>query len=96
MRARKRYLGQMDSTLREWSLQIADLEWKGLSGEPEQRARVAGRVVALRQQRDAYEAGMSEIRDTNAGMFREGRSRAERLAAEFRRIYIQSASRFAG
>jgi hypothetical protein len=93
--ARRRYLKQMAATLEEWSGQIADLEAKARSAGGEQLLLVGSRIAALCERRAAYQAHMNGTRDTSAGMLGDMRESAERIAVEFRRIYVQSESRFA-
>jgi hypothetical protein len=95
MAARRRHLERMAATLDEWSGQIADLEAKARSAGGEQHLLIGRRIAALCERRAAYRAQMDATRDTSAGMLRGMRKDARRIAAEFRRIYIQSASRFA-
>jgi hypothetical protein len=92
--ARKRYLDRMSATLEEWSTQIADLQAKARSAGGEQQQLISRRIAALYEQRTGYLAHMNETRDTSAGMLRDMEKGAKRIAAEFRRIYVQSASRF--
>ena len=51
-------------------------------------------LTALRQQRRAYEAQMAATRGASAAVFRDIQRGAARIAGEFRRLYLQTASRF--
>ena len=95
MRTRKGYGDRMAATLEEWSAQIADLQAKARSAGGEQRARIGRQVAALQQQRAEYAEQMRKTRDTGEAVFRDTRQDAERIAAEFRKTYVQAASRFA-
>jgi hypothetical protein len=96
MAARKRHLGRMSLTLEQWSAQIADLAAKARSASGEQQLRIGRQMAALQQQRARYQANMDDTREASAGMLREMEKGATRIAGEFRRIYIQAASRFPG
>ena len=52
-------------------------------------------MAALQQQRTEYAQQMWKTRDTRAAVFRDMRQSAERMAAEFRKTYMQATSRFA-
>ena len=52
-------------------------------------------MAALRQQRTEYAEQMRKTRDTSEAVFRDMRQSAERMAAEFRKTYVQAAGRFA-
>jgi hypothetical protein len=91
---RKRYLEAMAATLEVWAVQIGDLQVKARSARGEQRVMIDRQIVALGQERLKYESRMNDTRDTSAGMLREMRKAAEPVAAEFRRLYVQTASRF--
>jgi hypothetical protein len=95
MRTRKRYSDQMAATLKEWSAHIADLQMKARTAGGEQQARIGRQVAALQQQRTEYAEQMLKTRDTKAAVFRDMRRGAERMAAEFRKTYMQATSRFA-
>jgi hypothetical protein len=95
MTTRKRYSDRMAATLKEWSAQIADLQAKARSAGGEQQARIGRQVAALQQQRAGYAEQMRKTRDTSEAVFRDMRQGAERMAAEFRKTYVQTASRFA-
>jgi hypothetical protein len=85
----------MAATLEAWAGQIADLQAKARTAGAEQRLLVSSQIAALRQQRRAYEAQMAETRGVSATVFRDMQRGAARTAAEFRRLYLQTASRFA-
>jgi conjugal transfer/entry exclusion protein len=91
----KRYSDRMAATLKEWSAQIADLQAKARSAGGEQQAQIGRQVAALQQQRTEYAEQMRKTRDTSEAVFRDMRQGAERMAAEFRKTYVQAASRFA-
>jgi hypothetical protein len=95
MRTRKGYGGRMAATLEEWSAQIADLQAKARSAGDEQRARIGHQVAALQRRRTEYAEQMGKTRDTSEAVFRDMRLGAERIAVEFRKTYVQAASRFA-
>jgi ERCC4-related helicase len=95
MTTRKRYSDRMAATLKAWSAQIADLQAKARSAGGEQQARIGRQVADLQQQRTEYAEQMSKTRDTRAAVFRDMRRGAERIAAEFRKTYVQATSRFA-
>ena len=92
---RKQDLQHMAATLEAWAGQIADLQAKARTAGAEQRLVVSGQIAALRQQRRAYEAQMADTRGASAAVFRDMQLGAERTAGEFRRLYLQTASRFA-
>jgi hypothetical protein len=52
-------------------------------------------VAALQRRRTEYAEQMGRTRDTSEAVFRDMRRGAERIAAEFRKTYVQAASRFA-
>ena len=83
MTTRKRYSDRMAATLKAWSAQIADRQANGR------------KVADLQQQRTEYAQQMWKTRDTRAAVFRDMRQGAERMAAEFRKTYMQATSRFA-
>ena len=60
----------------------------------EQQLVMSGQIAALRQQRRAYEAQMADTRGASAAVFRDMQRGAERMAEEFRKLYLQTASRF--
>ena len=95
MTTRKRYSDRMATTLKAWSAQIADLQAKARTAGGEQQARIGRQVATLQQQRTEYAQQMWKTRDTRAAVFRDMRQGAERMAAEFRKTYMQATSRFA-
>ena len=92
---RKQDLTRMAATLEAWAGQIADLQAKARTAGAEQRLLVGSQIAALRQQRRAYEAWMADTRGASAAVFRDMQLGAERVAKEFRKLYLQTASRFA-
>src|SRR3954466_650284 len=92
---RKQDLQHMAATLEAWAGQIADLQAKARSAGAEQRLLVISQIAVLRQQRRAYEAQMADTRGASAAVFRDMPLGAERVAKEFRKLYLQTASRFA-
>ena len=56
---------------------------------------VGSQITALRQQQRAYAAQMADTRGASAAVFRDMQRGAERMAKEFRKLYLQTASRFA-
>jgi hypothetical protein len=95
MRTRKRDSDRMTATLEEWSAQVNDQQAKARTADGEQQARIGRPVAALRQQRTEYAEQMRKTRDTSEAAFRDMRQSAERMAAEFRKTYVQAAGRFA-
>jgi hypothetical protein len=95
MTTRKRYVDQMAATLLEWSAQIADLQWRAKSASAERQAQIGEQVAALRSRWAAYDQRQRTAKDMSAAVFRDMRGSADRIAAEFRKIYVQAASRFA-
>ena len=95
MTTRKRYSDRMATTLKAWSAQIADLQAKARTADGEQQARIGRKVADLQQQRTEYAEQMRKTRDTSEAVFRDMRQSAERMAAEFRKTYVQAAGRFA-
>ena len=73
----------------------SDLQAKANSAGAEQQLVMGGRLTALRQRRPAYEAQMADTRGASAAVFRDMQLGAERMAEEFRKLYVQTASRFA-
>jgi hypothetical protein len=92
---RKQDLTRMAATLEAWAGQIADLQAKARTAGAEQRLAMSDQIAALRQQRRAYEAQMADTRGASAAVFRDIQLGAERVAKEFRKLYLQTASRFA-
>jgi hypothetical protein len=92
---RKQDLERMVATLETWAGQIADLQAKARSAGAEQKRVMSGQLTALRQRRRAYEAQMADTRGASAAVFRDMQLGAERMAEEFRKLYLQTASRFA-
>ena len=95
MTTHKRYSDRMAATLKAWSAQIADRQAKARSAGGEQQARIGRQVDTLQRQRTEYAQQMWKTRDTRAAVFRDMRQGAERMAAEFRKTYMQATSRFA-
>jgi hypothetical protein len=95
MTTRKRDSDRMAATLEPWSAQIVDLQAKVRSASGKQQAWIGRPVAALRQQRTEYAEQMRKTRDTSEAVFRNMRQSAERMAAEFRKTYVQAAGRFA-
>ena len=85
----------MTATLKEWSAQVTDLQAKARTADGVQQAWIGRPVAALRQQRTEYAEQMRKTRDTSEAVFRDMRQSAERMAAEFRKTYVQAAGRFA-
>ena len=56
---------------------------------------MSGQIAALRQRRRAYEVQMADTSGASAAVFRDMQLAAERMAEEFRKLYVQTASRFA-
>ena len=92
---RKQDLQHMAATLEAWAGQIADLQAKARTAGAEQRLLVSSQIAALRQQQRAYAAQLADTRGASAAVFRDMQLGAERTAGEFRRLYLQTASRFA-
>jgi hypothetical protein len=92
---RKQDLTRMAATLEAWAGQIADLQAKARTAGAERRLLVGSQIAVLRQQRRAYEAQMADTRGASAAVFRDMQLGAERVAKEFRKLYLQTASRFA-
>ena len=92
---RKQDLKRMVATLETWTGQIADLRAKAHTAGAEQRLVMSGQIAALRQQRRAYEVQLADTRGASAAVFRDMQLAAERMAEEFRKLYVQTASRFA-
>lgn len=95
MTTRKKYTDQMAVTLLEWSAQITDLQWRAKSAGAERQAQIDQQVAALRSHWTAYEERQRTAKHMSAAVFRDMRAAAERIADEFRRIYMQATSRFA-
>jgi hypothetical protein len=92
---RKQDLERMAATLEAWAGQIADLQAKAHTAGAEQRLVMSGQIAALRQQRQAYEVQMADTCGASAAVFRDMQRGAERTGEEFRKLYVQTASRFA-
>ena len=92
---RQQDLKRMAATLEAWAGQIADLQAEARSAGAERRQAMSGQLAALRQQRRAYEAQLADTRGASAAVFRDLQRGAERIAEEFRKLYLQTASRFA-
>jgi hypothetical protein len=92
---RRQDLQRMAATLEAWAGQIADLQAKARSAGAERRQVMNGQLAALRRQRRAYEAQLADTRGASEAVFRDMQRGAERTAEEFRRLYLQTASRFA-
>jgi hypothetical protein len=92
---RKQDLKRMVATLEAWAGQIADLQAKARSAGAEQQLVMGGQLTALRQRWRAYEVQMADTRGASAAVFRDMQLAAERMAEEFRKLYVQTASRFA-
>ena len=90
---RKQDLERMVATLEAWAGQIADLQAKARSAGAEQQLVMRGQLTALRQRRRAYEAQMADMRGASAAVLRDMQLGAERM--EFRKLYVQTASRSA-
>jgi len=91
---RKQDLTHMAATLEAWAGQIADLQAKARTAGAEQRLLVSSQIAALRQQQRAYAAQLADTRGASAAVFRDMQLGAERVAKEFRKLYLQTASRF--
>lgn len=91
---RKTYGDEMAATLREWSAQVTDLQ-KARTADGEQQAWIGRPVAALRQKRTEYAEQMRKTRGKSEAVFRDMRQDAERMAAEFRKTYVQAVGRFA-
>jgi hypothetical protein len=94
---RKRYRARMAATLAGWSAQIVDLQAKARSAGGEQQARIGRQVAAFQRQWTEYAEQaerMAKTRGTSEAAFRDLRQGAERMAAAFRKTYVQAASRF--
>ena len=92
---RKQDLKRMVATLEAWAEQIADLRAKAHTAGAGQRLVMSGQIAALRQQRRTYEAQMADTRGTSPAVFRDMQLAAAHMAEEFRKLYVQTASRFA-
>ena len=92
---RKQDLQHMAATLEAWAGQIADLQAKARTAGAEQRLVVNSQIATLRQQQRAYAAQLADTRGARAAVFRDMQLGAERVAKEFRKLYLQTASRFA-
>jgi hypothetical protein len=93
--ARRQYLDEMAATLGNWATQILDLQAKAQSAGDEQQFFVSRQMAALQRQRTEYAARMNDMRDMSGDGFTDMRKSTERMAAEFRKTYVQAASRFA-
>ena len=91
---RKQDLKRMVATLETWTGQIADLREKAHRAGAEQRLVMSGQIAALRKRRRAYEVQMADTSGASAAVFRDMQLAAARKAEEFRKIYVQTASRF--
>jgi hypothetical protein len=91
---RKQDLQHMAATLEAWAGQIADLRAKARSAGTERQLVMGGQLTALRQQQRAYAAQLADTRGASAAVFRDLQRGAERIAGEFRKLYLQAASRF--
>ena len=91
---RKQDLQHVAATLEAWAGQIADLRAKARSAGTERQLVMGRQLTALRQQQRAYAAQMAGTRGASAAVFRDMQRGAERIAGEFRRLYLQMASRF--
>src|SRR3954454_19024397 len=92
---RKQDLTHMAATLEAWAGQITDLQAKARTAGAEQRLLVRSQIAALRQQRRGDEGRVADTRGASAAVFRDMQRGAERTAGEFRKLYLQTASRFA-
>ena len=91
---RKQDLQHMAATLEAWAGQIADLRAKARSAGTERQLVMGRQLTALRQQQRAYAAQMAGTQGASAAVFRDMQRGAERIAGEFRRLYLQTASGF--
>jgi len=91
---RKQDLKAMVATLETWAGQIADLEAKARTAGMERRRVMSAQIVDLRQRRWAYEVQMADTSGSTAAVFRDMQAAAARMAEEFRKLYLTTASRF--
>jgi hypothetical protein len=87
-------LRRMVVMLDAWKEQIADLQAKARTAGAEQHLVMSGKIAGLRQLRRAYELQMTETHGASAAVFREIQRTAEGMAENFRKLYLQAASRF--
>ena len=92
---RKQDLARMAAILEAWAAQIADLQAKARTAGAAQQLTISGQLIALRQQRRAYEMLLASTAGSSAAVFRDMLLGAERIAGEFRKLYVQASSRFA-
>ncbi len=91
---RSRELGAMAVTLEVWQRQIAALQARAMTAGPE-RQRVMGRqITVLRQRREACKALMVDAGAASVAVLRAMLPGARRIAEQFRRLYLESESRF--
>lgn len=91
---RRQKLAAMAATLELWKSQIADLQAKARTAGAERQRVMREQIAVLRQRRSAYEAQMAATVGASTAVFRDMLSASERVAEEFRVLYLQTASRF--
>ena len=95
MATRRRHdLKRMVAMLEAWKEQIADLQAKARTAGTEQHLVMSGKIAALRQLRREYELQMADTRGASVAVFRDMQLSAGRMAENFRKLYLQAASRF--
>ena len=95
MTAHQTYAEAMAATLQDWSRRIADLRARAGRADGEQQLLVSRHLAILHYQWQDYETQMHDTRAPGAAPLPEMRANAERMVAEFERIFAQAASRFA-
>jgi hypothetical protein len=83
----------MAVTLELWQGQIAGLQAKAMVAGTEHQLSVRRHIAALRQRRLAYKALMTGSMNASAAVFRDMLLGAERIADQFRRLFLETESR---
>lgn len=91
---RRQKLEAMAATLELWKSQIADLQAKARTAGAERQRVMREQIIVLRQRRWAYEAQMAATVGASTAVFRDMLTAADRTAAEFRALYLETTSRF--
>ena len=91
---RKQSLEAMAVTLDLWKSQITDLQAKARTAGAERQRVMRDQIVVLRQRRSAYDTQRTQTSGASTAVFRDMLAGSERMAEEFRKLYLQTVSRF--
>jgi DNA-binding protein H-NS len=95
MTIRDEYVDRMTATLKQWSIQLGELQARMRDAGAEQKAQIETAVAALKVQQTAYQEQMKKVRAASDAAFADLRRGAERMAEEFAKAYTQAFGRFA-